>query len=42
MNWAIPTYLPLLIVVAASPLAAEDRVDFNRDIRPLLSDRCFA
>ncbi|MDA1015782.1 MAG: DUF1553 domain-containing protein [Planctomycetota bacterium] len=25
-----------------NPLTAEDRVDFNRDIRPLLSDHCFA
>lgn len=27
--------------VLAFPLAAETTVDFNRDIRPILSDRCF-
>ena len=31
------------LAFAASPAAAdESRVDFNRDIRPILSDRCFA
>jgi hypothetical protein len=42
MNRAILTFLPSLILLAASSLTADDRVDFNRDIRPLLSDRCFA
>lgn len=27
--------------VAAQPLLAADSIDFNRDIRPLLSDKCF-
>ena len=31
-----------LIAVFSVPLLADERVDFNRDIRPLLSDRCFA
>ena len=31
-----------LIAVFSFPLLADERVDFNRDIRPLLSDRCFA
>ncbi len=35
-----------LVVLAASPWAiahaADTSIDFNRDIRPLLSDRCFA
>ncbi|MBC8355145.1 MAG: DUF1553 domain-containing protein [Planctomycetes bacterium] len=30
------------ICVFAEPVLAEDTVDFQRDIRPLLSDRCFA
>jgi hypothetical protein len=29
------------LVLAASPLAAAERVDFNRDILPILSDNCF-
>jgi len=29
------------IAVFACPLGAEDIVDFNRDIRPILSDKCF-
>ena len=35
----------LLLVLGTtlcSVLSAEDRVDFNREIRPLLSNRCFA
>ncbi|MBC7816700.1 MAG: DUF1553 domain-containing protein [Planctomycetaceae bacterium] len=35
---------PLAILVClllAAPLAAEDRVQFNRDVRPILSDKCF-
>ncbi len=33
--------LPLLLLFAGSALA-EDAVDFNRDVRPLLSDKCYA
>ena len=33
----------LLVFLFAAPLAAADRpVDFNRDVRPILSDKCFA
>ena len=34
---------PLLVLLAlfAGMLPAQEKVDFNRDIRPLLSDRCF-
>jgi Protein of unknown function (DUF1553)/Protein of unknown function (DUF1549)/Planctomycete cytochrome C len=31
-----------LFVVAAGPAWAQNKVDFNRDIRPILSDKCFA
>ena len=36
------TLLSLFGFVAADPLSLPDRVEFNRDIRPILSDRCFA
>ena len=29
------------LVLLSGPLQAQDKVDFNRDIRPLLSDNCF-
>jgi len=35
-----PTYLFLLLISLASAGAAE-RVQFNRDVRPILSDKCF-
>ncbi len=31
----------LLFLCAATALAAEKKIDFNRDIRPILSDKCF-
>jgi hypothetical protein len=33
---------PLLLWLSASTAWAEDRIDFNRDIRPLLSNNCVA
>ncbi|MCC6511746.1 MAG: PSD1 domain-containing protein, partial [Pirellulaceae bacterium] len=33
---------PVIVAVLLLPAAAEDVVSYNRDIRPLLSDRCFA
>ncbi|MEX0718086.1 MAG: DUF1553 domain-containing protein [Planctomycetaceae bacterium] len=36
---AIPA--AVLILAPAMSFAADEKVDFNRDIRPLLSDRCF-
>lgn len=39
------SWLPLFAVftlVAAGAIAADGRVEFNRDIRPILSDNCFA
>ena len=40
MRLRVPT-LAWILIAAGGPLAAAP-VDFNRDIRPLLSDRCFA
>jgi hypothetical protein len=38
-----PTRLPLLAAVCCLlPLGAEAKVDFNREVRPILSDKCFA
>jgi hypothetical protein len=34
--------VPLYLLLCASPLAAGAPVQFNRDIRPILSDNCFA
>ena len=42
--WAIALLLPLLSVTSvrgASPQAATRRIDFNRDIRPILADNCY-
>lgn len=32
----------IALLVAAAPAAAGDEIQFNRDIRPILSDNCFA
>jgi hypothetical protein len=34
--------LPLVLVAAGLARAAEPALDFNRDVRPILSDRCFS
>jgi hypothetical protein len=34
--------LPLALVLIVPATAAADRLDFNRDVRPILSDKCFA
>lgn len=34
--------LPVIVAALAWQLAADDTVSYNRDIRPLLADRCFA
>ena len=31
-----------VLAAAADPISLPDRVEFNRDIRPILSDRCFS
>ncbi|MDZ4289821.1 MAG: PSD1 and planctomycete cytochrome C domain-containing protein [Prosthecobacter sp.] len=35
-------HLPILAALAALPCSAATKLDFNRDIRPILSDNCFA
>ncbi|MBB80320.1 MAG: hypothetical protein CMN02_04835 [Roseibacillus sp.] len=38
----IPKYASLLLIICVSPLLrAADAIDFNRDIRPILSSNCF-
>src|SRR5215210_2212225 len=41
----LPCFISSLFLVAASRLAAvealPDKVDFNRDVRPILSENCF-
>src|SRR5688572_12114273 len=36
------TYVPAIALTAALMSGAEPPVEFNRDVRPILSDRCFA
>src|ERR1700757_3487911 len=37
-----PYRIPIVLLATLSPLlAAEEKLTFNRDIRPILSDRCF-
>jgi len=38
---ALP-YLPILILLPALPSQAVEKISYNRHIRPLLSDQCFA
>ena len=35
-------FLPIILAASALPLAAAEPLSFNRDIRPILSDTCFA
>ena len=41
MRKFLPIPLPALFVLTASPLAAAKQVEFNRDVRPILSNNCF-
>ena len=34
--------LSFVLFVAVGSVAAEPAIDFNRDVRPILSDKCFA
>ena len=53
LTWSLPCFLVALLwiaiasctlsdVIASDPVALPDRIEFNRDIRPILSDRCFS
>ncbi|MFM8729500.1 MAG: c-type cytochrome domain-containing protein [Planctomycetaceae bacterium] len=45
MTARIPPFAPLLaacFAVTSASAQAEDRIDFNRQIRPILSDLCFS
>ncbi|MDI1313150.1 PSD1 and planctomycete cytochrome C domain-containing protein [Prosthecobacter sp.] len=35
-------FIPLALLISCSALAAEVRVEFNRDIRPILAAKCYA
>ncbi|MBD3674157.1 MAG: DUF1553 domain-containing protein [Planctomycetaceae bacterium] len=39
MNLRVTTFL--ILILASGALRAEDEISFNRDIRPILSDKCF-
>src|SRR3954468_11294314 len=36
-----PLLIIALVSLSAAPLPAAEKLQFNRDIRPILSDRCF-
>jgi hypothetical protein len=38
----VPTVILMVLAIASTSPLGERPVDFNRDIRPILSDRCFA
>ena len=35
-------FVASLVLVTVGPAIAQTKVDFNRDVRPILSDNCFA
>jgi len=37
----IPSLCLLATTIASTSLAEEDAIDFNRDVRPIISDKCF-
>ena len=40
--WIAIANCTLSLAFASDPVALPDRIEFNRDIRPILSDRCFS
>ena len=42
MKWLLKKCLLLLLFFAADAVVAADKISFNRSIRPILSDKCFA
>ena len=42
MNFRLWTLTSFLAVVSSTVATAESKIDFNRDIRPILSDNCYA
>ena len=42
MRFPRPTHFSIILLAAWSTALAEEPVDFNRDIRPILSENCFA
>lgn len=34
--------IPIFLYLSGRPTFAEDKIDFNRDVRPILSDKCLA
>ena len=40
VQWVLPVVI--VVVTGSSPVAGDDSVEFNRDIRPILSAHCFA
>ena len=40
--WIAILHCDFSYVLASDPIELPDRIEFNRDVRPILSDRCFA
>lgn len=40
--WRIRFFVLMLVIAQGLPLLADESLNFNRDIRPILSDKCFS